>query len=350
MFMDKPIRVLMITCSYPTPENPRRVPFIARQVEYLRRAGVDLDLFHFKGKQNLLNYVQAWRRLRKHTAGNTYDLVHAQWGQSAVLALPKRLPWVITFRGNDLEGIVGEGGEYTLNGRIQQTISRFMASLADQVVVVSDRLGGRLKRKDYHVIPSGLDLDLFRPIPQDEARRFLNLPPEKKLVLFAASRKDNPRKRFDLAEAAIERIKERFEAELVVATKVPHSSIPYYMNACDALLLTSMHEGSPNVVKEALACDLPVVSMDVGDVAQRVRDIEGCVICREYTPDAIAGCLEQVLANGKRIDGRRTVEELDESLLTQRVIEIYRNVLVRSSTVEPVMAIGKASEESASKV
>lgn len=340
----------MITCAYPTPENPRRVPFIARQVDYLKRAGVDLDLFHFKGKQNLFNYVRAWRQLRKHTAGKTYDLVHAQWGQSAVLALPKRLPWVITFRGNDLEGIVGERGEYTLNGRIQQRVSQLMARLADSVIVVSDRLGSRLRRKDYHVIPSGLDLDLFRPIPQDEAREYLQLPQDKKLILFAASRKDNPRKRYDLAEAAVEMIKDRYDVELVVATKVPHSSIPYYMNACDLLLLTSMHEGSPNVVKEALACNLPVVSTDVGDVAERIRGIDGCAICRDYTPEAAASCLEKVLAHGKRVGGRRAVEELDENLLTQKVIEIYRNVLARREAEQPMLAIDSTGEGSASEI
>ena len=340
----------MITCAYPTPENPRRVPFIARQVDYLKRAGVDLDLFHFKGKQNLFNYVRAWRQLRKHTAGKTYDLVHAQWGQSAVLALPKRLPWVITFRGNDLEGIVGERGEYTFNGRIQQGVSQLVARLADRVIVVSDRLGSRLRRKDYHVIPSGLDLDLFRPIPQDEAREYLQLPQDKKLILFAASRKDNPRKRYDLAEAAVEMIKDRYDVELVVATKVPHSSIPYYMNACDLLLLTSMHEGSPNVVKEALACNLPVVSTDVGDVAERIREIDGCAICSEYTPKAIASCLEKVLAHRNRVDGRRTVEGLNETILTQKVIEIYRNVLVRKEAEQPVLAIDSRGEGSASEI
>jgi glycosyltransferase involved in cell wall biosynthesis len=344
--MDRAIRVLMITCSYPTPESPRRVPFIARQVEYLRRAGVDLDLFHFKGSQNLFNYLKAWRRLREHTAGKTYDLVHAQWGQSAALAMPKRLPLVSTFSGIDLEGIVGEGGKYTLNGRIQQAVSQLMARMADRVIVVSDRLGGRLKRKDYHVIPSGLDFDLFRPIPQGEARELLGLPKDKRLILFAASRKDNPRKRFDLAEAAVELIRDRFNAELIVATKVPHTSIPYYMNACDALLLTSMHEGSPNVVKEALACNLPVVSMDVGDVPARIRGIDGCAICTEYTPRAIASCLEHALSFGKRIEGRRTIEDLDENVITRRVIEIYRSMLVRENIDRPVPEIDTTDEAS----
>ena len=100
----------MITSEYPTAERPMGVPFIKRQVEFLRKNDVDVDVFHFKGNKNLFNYIAAWWRLRKHTAGKHYDLMHAQWGHSAVLALPKRMPWVITFRGNDLEGIIGPKG------------------------------------------------------------------------------------------------------------------------------------------------------------------------------------------------------------------------------------------------
>lgn len=342
--MAEPIRVLMITCAYPTDAHPRIVPFIVRQVEYLRKAGVDVDLFHFEGRKRLVNYMQAWRRLRAHTAGKQYDLVHAQWGQSAVLALPKRLPWVITFRGNDLEGIVGEGGRYTLRGRIQQAVSMAMGRMADQAIVVSERLGKKLKRNDFHVIPSGLDLELFRPMPMSETRRSLNFPPEKRLVLFAASRKANPRKRYELAEQAVNILRKRYDVELIVATKVSQSSIPVYMNACDALLLTSVHEGSPNVVKEALACNLAVVSTDVGDVRRRIGDIDGCFVCEDDSAETIASALERVLERTERIDGRSSVVDLDERLTTQRVIEAYRRAM-QPSAQEAMTPAAKSTSE-----
>jgi len=325
--MTETIRVLMITCSYPTEDNPRSVPFIARQVEFLRRAGVDVDLFHFEGKKKFLNYAQARQKLKKYASGKKYDLVHAQWGQSAVLALPKRLPWVITFRGNDLEGIVGENGRYTLRGRVQQAVSMAMGKLADQAIVVSERLGVRLNRKDFHVIPSGLDLELFRPMPMREARERLNLPLNKRLVLFAASRKANPRKRYELAEQAVNILGRSHDVEMVVATRVSQSMMPIYMNACDALLLTSMHEGSPNVVKEALACNLPVVSTDVGDVERRIGNIHGCYVCKDDSAEAIAAALERVLERKDRIDGRSSIIDLDERVTTQKVIEAYKLAL-----------------------
>src|SRR5207302_2384469 len=106
---------------------------------------------------------------------------------------------------------------------------------------------------------------------------------DRRLILFAASPK-NPVKRYPLAESAVARLDRRYRAELVVAAGIAPDKMPLYMNACDALLVTSTHEGSPNVVKEALACNLPVVSADVGDVADRISKIEGCALCDSDDP------------------------------------------------------------------
>lgn len=324
------IRVLMITSEYPTPERPAAVPFIVRQEQFLKRRGIEVDLFAFNGKQRFLNYVSAWRGLRKFTAGKEYDLLHAQWGHSAALALPKRLPWVITFRGNDLEGIVGSKGRYTLKGKILTAVAKRMGSLADECIVVSESLGRRLNGKEFTVIPSGLDLELFRPLPRDECREKLGLPNDKKLALFAASTIENPRKRFGLAKAAVKLLEGKHDVRIIVANKVDHSQIPVYMSACDVLLLTSMHEGSPNVVKEALACNLPVVSVDVGDVRERLNGVSGCRLCTDDSPTTIAAALDEVLSSGSRTNGRDFAETLDENNITDQVIRVYRRILERN--------------------
>lgn len=328
--MAAPIRVLMITSTWPHPERPSTPHFIKRQAESLRSAGVELEVFHAKGRRNPLRYARNWVRVRGRLTPGRFDLVHAQFGQSGLLALPKRLPLVVTFRGTDLLGIVSDAdGRHTLQGRALQWASQLVARRADAVVVVAEHMKQALPRGVLAtVIPSGLDLDLFRPMPQAEARRRLGLPLDRRLVVFAG-RPSQARKRYDLAQQVIAILNRTLPAELHVVWGVLHHDVPLHLNAGDALLFTSMQEGSPNVVKEALACDLPVVSVGVGDVPDRLRGVDGCELCTDERPETIAAALERVLRRGEPSAGRAAVASLDEQLLTGRLIELYRSVLWR---------------------
>jgi glycosyltransferase involved in cell wall biosynthesis len=184
---------------------------------------------------------------------------------------------------------------------------------------------GRLVR----VIPSGIDFELFRPIPQAEARHRLGWPQDERVVLFAG-KPSMPRKRCNLAQNSVEVVNRTLPTRFMTAWGVPHRDMPVYINACDVLVLTSIHEGSPNVVKEALACNVPVVAVNVGDVAERLAGVEGCHICADDRPETIAAYLEQVLRCNQRINGREAVRHLDERVLTQQVIAVY-NAIVSDS-------------------
>jgi glycosyltransferase involved in cell wall biosynthesis len=305
--------------------------FIARQVRFLRAAGVDVDVFSFRGGRHPLRYLAAWTRLRRQLSkgGARYDLVHAQFGQSGLLALPKRLPLVVTFRGDDLFGILGHDGRPTPAGRLLQWLSRRVARRADAAILVSAHLQRYLTDSvATHIVPSGLDLDLFRCIPRAEARQHLGLPRDGRRILFVGDPAD-PRKRYDLAREAVKRLNRTVAAELVIGWRVPHDEMPFYMNACDALVFTSREEGSPNAVKEALACDLPVVSVAVADVPLRLQGIPGCEVCAGDSPETIAAALDRTLRRDERSGGRgrEAARQLDERLLTARVIAIYRAVL-----------------------
>jgi len=329
----------MVTAGWPRPGQAQTTHFIKRQAEFLRAAGVDVEVFPLRGGQKLRNYVTAWLRVRWRLARGRYDLVHAQFGQSAVLAFPKHLPLVVTLRGDDLQGIIHDvHGHITLKGKIVQWVSRWVASRADAVIVVSDDMRAFLDPAvPTYTIPSGLDLDLFRVIPRNEARRHLGLAPDARLVLFAG----NPatgRKRYALAKQAVELLNRSLPAELIVAWGVPHPDVPYYMNACDALVFTSMQEGSPNVVKEALACNLPVVSVAVGDVASRLQRVAACELCADERPETIAAALERVLRTPRRSNGRDTVTQLDEALMTANVIGVYESVLAPRPKAEMASA------------
>jgi glycosyltransferase involved in cell wall biosynthesis len=329
--MAKPISVLMITSEWPTPESPHAVPFIVRQVNFLRRADVSVDVFHFRGNQNPFNYLRAWISVRRKLWQKNYDLVHAQFGQSGALAIPKRHPLVVTFRGDDLEGIVGRNGTYTWRGYVLRAVSALVARHADAVILVSESLKRRLPGRDVCIIPSGVDFDGIPILPKRECREKLKLPLNKALVLFVGNPAEKI-KRYELAQKAMAQLDPSLNASLVVACGLPHSHIPIYMNACDSLIFTSMHEGSPNVIKEALACNLPVVSVDVGDVQQRLRGLEGCAVAADDRPETLARELTRVLKGKHAIDGRRALLDLDESSLTQMVIGVYRSVLPQTRT------------------
>lgn len=318
----------MITSGGVIPGRARTTNFVKRQADYLRAAGVEIDDFNFDGRQSLGRYASAWAGVRRQLRAGKYDLVHAQFGQSGLLAFPKRLPMVVTLRGDDLQGIIhDEQGTISFKGRLLQRISRWVASRADAVIVVSDHMRALLRGdKPVYTIPSGLDFGLFRPIPREEARRKLGLPLDRRLVLFAG-RPHEPRKRFGLAKRAVELVNSSLNPEIVVAWGVPFADMPYYMNACDALIFTSVQEGSPNVVKEALACNLPVVSVAVGDVPLRLEGVRGCELCTDESPETLAAALTRVLQRGEPSDGRAAVQNLDESLMVQKVLEVYRSVL-----------------------
>jgi teichuronic acid biosynthesis glycosyltransferase TuaC len=330
--MEAPIRVLMITSGWPQPGQPQTTHFIVQQVEFLRRAGVEVEVFQFRGKKKLTNYVSAWRKVRPLLKSGRYDLVHAQFGQSGLLALPKAIPLVVTFHGDDIQGLVDDRlGRVALRGKLQRSLSRIVARHADAVVVVSNHMRAFFRTAAPVVcLPCGLDLELFRPIPRDEARRRLGWPLDQRKVLFAA----NPatwRKRHPLAKAAVDLVNTKMPTELVVAWGLSHEDIPVYMSACDALVFTSTQEGSPCVVKEALACNLPIVSVPVADVPERLEGVRGCVLCPDERPETIAAGLERVLRRGERAEGRAAVLELSEAALMQRLIGVYRTVLGRSS-------------------
>jgi len=328
-----PLRVLMITSEWAS-DPGHTAHFIARQVRFLRAAGVDVDVFSFRGGRRPLRYLAAWARLRRRLMERNggrprYDLVHAQFGQSGLLALPKRLPLVVTFRGDDLFGILGRDGRPTPAGRLLQWLSRRVARRADAAILVSEHLKEYLSQSaPVHIVPSGLDLDLFRCIPQEEACRHLGLSLDRRRVLFVGDPAD-PRKRYALAREAVERLTRNLAAELVIGWRVPHDQMPFYMNACDALVFTSREEGSPNAVKEALACDLPVVAVAVADVPLRLQGIPGCEVCADDSAETIAAALERTLRRHERSGGRgrEAARQLDERLLTARVIDIYRSVL-----------------------
>jgi len=317
------MKILVVTTEWPRCEGDTSGIHVIHQIRGLEQVGLRVDVFSFQGRKNPMNYWRASRQFNRLDLTH-YDVIHAHHGQSGLVAISQRqCPVVVTFHGSDLQGIRDMRGRVTLLGYVLRLTSRWTASQADAVILVSDSLARHLSPKiNYRIIPAGIDTQLFCPQPVENARQALGLPLSVRLVLFIGD-PARTEKRYWLAQETVSLLPASSNAQLVTAHNIPHEKMPIYMNACDVLLITSSTEGSPTTVKESLACNLPVVSTDVGDVRERIGNIEGCEVCADDRPETIAAALARVLSLGQRINGRQAVLELDEKLLTQKVIQVY---------------------------
>ena len=226
-------------------------------------------------------------------------------------------------------GTPDEHGNATVWSRLWGEIHRRVAGHVDAVITMSPAMARLIKRNDVQVIPCGVDTDLFAPRdrPIARARRAWDL--HRRYVLFAAD-PAIPRKCFPVAQAAVEQLNRRGSdrVELVSVFKEPHGELPWCMAAADALVHTAYWEGGPVVVKEAMACNLPVVSVDVGDVPYVIGDTAGCYIV-ERDPTAVAGALAAVLDCPRPTLGRHRVEAVSLPRIAARLIAVYEAVVRR---------------------
>ena len=328
------MRILVVTGEWPSPEYRNAGVFVLRQVEALRNLGIEIRVLSFRGRGNPLSYLKAFVELRRMSGTDGYDLIHAHFGQAGFISsLQSRVPVVVTFHGSDLFGLPGT----TLLSRIRcallRTVSWVAARRAHEVIFVSERLSHELNWRSGHVIPMGVDISLFRWIPQEEARETLGWPVGERSVLFVGD-PANTIKRYELALEAVDLAARSVpDLKLHVCHNERQERVPYYMNAADVLLVTSSHESGPLVVREAVASGLPVVSVDVGDVSQRIGSVKGCVVCSDDRPETIAAGLMDVLRQGERLKGREAVHGLDldvgETALAQRVLHVYAMALCK---------------------
>ena len=311
------LRVLVVTNTYPTPRCPAAGIFIEQQIAGLRRIGLNVDVLVINRIEGgMRSYFTVGAELQKCLKRFRPDMVHVMYGgilAEEVTRIVKNRPIVVSFCGSDL---LGERLSGPLRGVLSQLgvfASHVAARRAVGVVVKSrnleEALPSTVDRSKVRIIPNGIDLERFRPLNQIDCCNKLRWDPKKFHVLFTTSSGD-PCKRPDLAQAAIEAAnRSGVNAEMHTLRGVPHEEVPIWLNGSDAVLLTSLHEGSPNIIKEALACDVPVVSVDVGDVHERISGIEGCYMALPNSDDLGAKlCL--VRARGERIAGRERVRHL----------------------------------------
>jgi glycosyltransferase involved in cell wall biosynthesis len=338
------MRVLVVTSEWPSEEYPSSGIFVQRQVSAFASLGVETRVFAFRGWASIVQYLRAFRHLRHRLAREEYDLIHAHFGQAGLLAcLATRLPVVVTFHGSDVFGLGRKSGE-GLKSALLRAVSRLAAHLASSVIAVSPEVKRELRRDDASVIPMGIDRRLFRPLGRDDARAQLGWPPGERTVLFIGGT-NNPIKRFALARDAATRAAGAvsFPVSLRVCDNVAPETVPLFLNAADVLLITSRHEGGPVRLREALACNLPVVSVDAGDARLRLAKVAGCILAASDRPEAIAAALVEVLKDGRRVDGAVGIPDLDEQAIARKLVAVYEGVCARRIGAKSLRAKASAN-------
>lgn len=291
------------------------VPFIIEQVNALKQLGVEVEYFGVHGK-GILGYLSNLSSLKAKIDEYHPDLIHAHYGLSGLLAnLQRSVPVVTTYHGSDIHS----------KGR-NLLFSRLSIRLSSYNIFVTEQL---LKQAAYHgckqcALPCGIDTATIFPIERIEARKMLGWDSDGKYVLFAGAF-DNAVKNYTLAKAAVAQMK---DIRLVEMRGFTREQVNHVMNAANCLLMTSHREGSPQVVKEAMACGTPVVSVDVGDVKDTTDGLEGYFIT-SYDANDIARALEQAFTFQGKTNGRQRIIErgLSNELVAKRILEIYNNVI-----------------------
>ena len=326
------LRILAVTNMYPNPSRPTSGVFVEQQVSGLRKIGVEVDvLFVDREKIGMRAYANLAGRIRSHLATFDADVVHAMYGgvmADVTTRAVRDRPTVVTFHGSDLLGENLSGLRRKWIAKYGVSRSRQAALRASGIVVVAkhlmNQLPARVNRSDVRLIPCGIDLTRFRPLNPQTCRARLGWPEGRFHVLFNAG---NPVKRPALARAAVEALTRMgVPAEMHELRGVSNDEVSLWLNGSDALLLTSLHEGSPTIVKEALACNLPVVSVDVGDVAERIAQIEGCYLAAATAQD-LAAKLRLVREAEDRIEAHSTMGQLSVERIAMRLRQFYGEIL-----------------------
>jgi teichuronic acid biosynthesis glycosyltransferase TuaC len=310
------VRVLVVHNFMPDADAPQRGCWVRDQVDEMRRRGVEVDLFEFARGRN--EYAPATRRLRSLLRRERFDLVHAHYGLAGWVArLAGARPLLVTFHGTDVRHhLVGH-------------LSRRLAWRVDLVAGVSRSLFGDEDGRPglppvpgSAVLPCGPDLRRFEPRPRTEARRALGLDPDGRFLFFPAN-PARPEKRHDRAAE----LAAASEADLLTGGSIEPEQMPLWINAANAVLVTSDYEGFGMAAIEALACEVPVLSTPVGIAPYALGGIDGCLSAPFDLSTWSAVAKRHLDAPEPRVAGAARAATLSAAAMAERVIEAYRAVL-----------------------
>lgn len=290
-------------------------PFILEQVKALQKLGCEVEWFGLQGK-GLRGYLKNLPALKKKIESFRPDVIHAHYGLSGLFAnLQRRSPVVTTYHGSDI------------NDKKVLPFSRVAMKLSAWNVFVSRKTLEIAKpKRNYDLLPCGIDFSDLQSTSKFEARKKMGLKDNKKYVLFAGAF-DNQVKNAPLAKEVIGQLHDE-SVGLLELKGYSRNEVTLLMCAADAFLMTSFSEGSPQVVKEAMACGCPIVSVDVGDVRERTDGVDGCFIAKTREASELRELLDKALAYKDKTNGRDKLiaDGLENGIVAKRLVEIYKTV------------------------
>ena len=301
-----------------------QLPFVTEQGEAIRALGHEVDYFLVRG-----NYVKAVGALKAKIREFKPDVVHAHFGLSAITAeLQSLVPVVTTFHN-------GETHNWHVN-----LMSSLMSLRAKHVIYVAQHIYDMVyfNAKKYSIIPCGVPMDQCVEMDREEARKQLNWDTKKKYILFGGAF-DNLRKNYPLLKEAVERV--GGDIEIIEMRGLTREQCVLRMNACDVFALPTKNEGSPQALKEAMACNCPIVATDVADIKHLLGDLPGHYVLPnkkgnaawwvgdENSAEELAELLKKALAFSGRTEGRKRIEELGytNELVAKQIVRIYEEIL-----------------------
>lgn len=305
---------ILIVASF---NKGRFAPFILEQVDALKDAGCQIEYYGLQGK-GLNGYLKNLPTLKRKIKEFRPDIVHAHYGLSGLFAnLQRRIPVVATYHGSDIN-----------DPKVLRFSKMAMRLSAWNIFVSRKTLEIARPLNKYTLLPCGVDLSDLQLTSKTEARRIMGLNANKRYVLFAGAF-DNVVKNALLAKEAIALLQDD-NVELLELKGYSRDEVTLLMCAADVFFMTSYTEGSPQVIKEAMACGCPIVSVDVGDVKERVDDITGCYVVKTCEPKELADLLRKAMAFEGKTKGREKIiaDGLNNEVVARKLIEVYGKVII----------------------
>ena len=311
------LRVLVVSNFAPVETAPQRGRWVMDQVEGMRRSGVEVEVFNFEAGRS--NDPPAVAEVRRRLRRTSFDLVHAHYGLAGWVAyLAGARPLAVTFHGTDVR--------HPLVGPLSRLLTRRLRLTAGVSAALfgpeAGRPGLQWRSGRSAVLPCGPDLERFKPMPRDEARRSLGLDPDGRYLLFPANPR-RPEKRHDRALA----LANACDAELLTGGSIDPQQMPLWVNAANALLVTSDYEGFGLACLEALACNVPVLSTPVGVAPFALAGVDGCLV-EGFEQGRWRAAIEPHLEGPpSRIKGSAVASRFAADLMADRVVHAYQDLL-----------------------